>query len=138
MCNLYSQTKSQEAIRRLFRIDRDRTGNQPPLPGIYPDQLAPVIRTARDGAREMIRMRWGFPPPPNLGTRPITNVRNTKSPYWRNWLKSEFRCLMPATSFCEWTDARPKVPHWFALADNRPLSLSRGSEVAGSQSALSR
>jgi putative SOS response-associated peptidase YedK len=88
MCNLYSQTKSQEAIRRLFRVDRDTTGNQPPLPGIYPDQLAPVIRTARDGTREPIMMRWGFPPPPNLGTRPVTNVRNTKSRYWRGWLKA--------------------------------------------------
>jgi putative SOS response-associated peptidase YedK len=126
MCNLYSQTKSQEAIRQLFQVERDCTGNQPPLPGIYPDQLAPVIRTARDGAREMILMRWGFPPPPNLGTRPVTNVRNTKSPYWRNWLKPEFRCLVPATSFCEWTDSRPKVPHWFALGDDRPLFAFAG------------
>jgi hypothetical protein len=49
MCNLYSQTKSREQIRRLFRMDRDTTGNQPPLSGIYPDQLAPVICTARGG-----------------------------------------------------------------------------------------
>ena len=27
---------------------------------------------------------------------------------------------MPATSFCEWTDSRPKVPHWFAINSNRP------------------
>jgi hypothetical protein len=33
MCNLYSITRSQEAIRRLFRIGRDLTGNMPPLPG---------------------------------------------------------------------------------------------------------
>src|SRR5262245_10327971 len=35
---------------------------------------------------------------------PVTNVRNLKSPYWRGWLKAEWRCLVPATSFCEWTD----------------------------------
>jgi hypothetical protein len=31
------------------------------------------------------------------------------------WLKAEWRCLVPATSFCEWTDSRPKVTHWFAI-----------------------
>ena len=71
-------------------------------------------------------MRWGFPPPPNLGTRPVTNVRNTKSPYWRNWLnEAKYRCLVAATSFCEWTDSRPKVPHWFALDEQRtPLAFA--------------
>jgi putative SOS response-associated peptidase YedK len=98
----------------------------PPLPGIFPDTLAPVVRTNRDGELELVIMRWGFPPPPNLGTRPVTNVRNTKSPYWRNWLKSKFCCLVPATSFCEWTDSRPKVPRWFALAEDRPLFAFAG------------
>ena len=51
----------------------------------------------------------------------MTNVRNLKSGYWRPWLKREQRCLVQATSFCEWTDSRPKVTHWFALSDERPL-----------------
>jgi putative SOS response-associated peptidase YedK len=33
------------------------------LPGIFPDMMAPVIRNARDGERELTVMRWGFPPP---------------------------------------------------------------------------
>jgi putative SOS response-associated peptidase YedK len=126
VCNLYSLTKSQEAIRALTRAMRDTTGNLPPLPGIFPDTLAPVVRTAPDGVRELAMMRWGFPPPPNLGTRPVTNVRNTKSPYWRAWLKPAFRCLVPATSFCEYTDATPKVTHWFALDETRPLFCFAG------------
>jgi putative SOS response-associated peptidase YedK len=28
---------------------------------------------------------------------------------------------VPATSFCEYTDGQPKVPHWFALGADRPL-----------------
>jgi hypothetical protein len=67
----------------------------------FPDTLAPVVRTARDGERELTMMRWGFPRPPNLGNAPVTNVRNLKSPYWRGWLKAEWRCLVPAASFCE-------------------------------------
>jgi putative SOS response-associated peptidase YedK len=120
MCNLYSMTRSRDAIRNLFRVGQDRTGdNQPPLPAIFPDQLAPVVRV-EGGQRVMETMRWGFPPPPNLGTRPVTNVRNTRSSYWRAWLTPEFRCLVPATSFCEYTDSLPKVPHWFALDAERP------------------
>jgi putative SOS response-associated peptidase YedK len=126
MCNLYSITKSQDAIRRLFGVTRDQAGNLPPLPGIFPDGLAPVVRTARDGERELLMMRWGFPPPPNLGTRPVTNVRNVKSPYWRGWLKPEYRCLVPVTSFCEYTDSQPKIPHWFALNESRPLFAFAG------------
>jgi putative SOS response-associated peptidase YedK len=74
----------------------------------------------------MEMMRWGFPPPPNLGNRPVTNVRNVKRLYWRGWLKPGFRCLVPATSFCEYTDSQPKVPHWFALGSDRPLFAFAG------------
>jgi putative SOS response-associated peptidase YedK len=102
-------------MRRAFRVMRDLTGNLPSLPAVFPDTLAPVVRTARDGERELSLMRWGFPPPPNLGNAPVTNVRNLKSSYWRGWLKAEWRCLVPATSFCEWTDSRPKVTHWFVI-----------------------
>ncbi len=84
-------------MRRLFRVKRDLAGNLPGLPAVYPDPMAPVVRTARDGERELTMMRWGFPPPPNLGRVPVpvTNVRNLKSSYWRGWPKAEWRCLVP-------------------------------------------
>jgi putative SOS response-associated peptidase YedK len=126
MCNLYSITRGQEAIRRAFRVMRDRTGNLPSLPAVYPGAMAPVVHTARDGVRELSMMGWGFPPPPNFGKAPVTNVRNVKSPYWRGWLKEEWRCLVPANSFCEWTDRRPKIPHWFALGESRKLFAFAG------------
>jgi putative SOS response-associated peptidase YedK len=125
MCNLYSYTRTPDEVRRLLGVLRDRTGNQPALPAIFPDQLAPVVRTGRDGVREMAPMRWGLPPP-QAGLRPVTNVRNTDSAWWRPWLEPRWRCLVPANSFCEWTDARPKVPHWFALGDDRPLFAFAG------------
>jgi putative SOS response-associated peptidase YedK len=70
MCNLYSVTRSQEAIRRAFRVMRDLTGNLPSLPAVFPDTLAPVVRTARDGERELTMMRWetfGFDLPRTRG-----------------------------------------------------------------------
>jgi putative SOS response-associated peptidase YedK len=51
MCNLYSMTKSQTAIRELARAMVDRTGNMPPLPGIFPDYGAPIVREGPKGDR---------------------------------------------------------------------------------------
>ncbi len=62
MCNLYSMTRNQDAIRQLFRIRRDLAGNLPLMPAIFPDTLAPVVRVASDGDRELSLMRWGFLP----------------------------------------------------------------------------
>jgi len=122
MCNL----KSREAIVAITRAMRDRTGNQPPLPAIFPDQMAPVVRTAKDGVREMLNMRWGFPPPASAGKRPVTNIRNLNSNFWRAWMKPAFRCLAPVTSFVEYSDTTPKVAHWFALDEARPLFFFAG------------
>jgi putative SOS response-associated peptidase YedK len=126
VCNLYSMTTNQAAMRRLARVMRDNLGNQPPLPAIFPDQVAPVIRRNEAGERSLDQLRWGFPPPPDLGNRPVTNVRNLSSAYWRPWLARGFRCLVPANSFCEYTDTQPKVPHWFALSESRPLFAFAG------------
>jgi putative SOS response-associated peptidase YedK len=127
MCNLYSVTKGQQAIRDLYRAATDRAGNMPLLPGIFPDQLAPVVRTAREGGRELAMLRWGFPAPPQATPgRPVTNVRNVASPYWRAWMAPAYRCLVPATSFCEYAPGKPAVPTWFALDESRPLFAFAG------------
>jgi putative SOS response-associated peptidase YedK len=46
----------------LFKVGRDTTGNLPPLPAIFPDQMAPVVRVS-EGARELTMMRWGYAEP---------------------------------------------------------------------------
>ena len=51
MCNLYSLTKSQAAIRDLFAAKHDRTGNLPLFSGIFPDQMAPIVRGGAVGER---------------------------------------------------------------------------------------
>ncbi len=57
---LYAMTQSQRAIRELTRAMQDRTGNLPPLPGIFPDYKAPIVRNQREG-RELTMARWGMP-----------------------------------------------------------------------------
>ena len=95
MCNLYSVTKGQSAIRDLFRASHDRAGNLPLLPAIFPDQLAPIVRVGAGGERELVMARWGMPGPPQFGGAPITNIRNLDSPHWRGRLGKRNRCIVP-------------------------------------------
>ena len=116
MCNLYSMTKGQSAIRNLFRVDRDSAGNLRSMPGIFPDYPAPIVRNA-EGGRELALARWGMPSSskalmdatakraakleakgkpadfkellrmePDSGT---TNIRNTSSKHWKRCPDSE-------------------------------------------------
>jgi putative SOS response-associated peptidase YedK len=127
MCNLYSITKGQAAIIAFTRAMRDLTGNLPPMPGVFPDYAAPIVRNGPDGVRELMLARWGMPGPPQFGGAPITNIRNTASPHWRAWLKTEHRCVVPFTSFCEYADTKPrKTATWFALDEERPLAFFAG------------
>lgn len=141
MCNLYSQTKSQDAMRHLFdgmtkgiETFTDLTGNLPPQASIYPDHAAPIIRHGANGGWQMVMARWGMPTPQTFlkGKRTdpgVTNIRNTSSPHWRRWLGIEYRCLVPFTSFSE-IDQRPGAPRnhpvWFALGPDRPLAFFAG------------
>jgi putative SOS response-associated peptidase YedK len=152
MCNLYSMTKNQAAIRQLFRVDRDSTGNLPSMPGIFPDYPAPIVRNA-EGGREVTMARWGMPSSsqalfeatkkraakleakgkhvdfkellrmePDKGT---TNIRNLASPHWKPWLGVEHRCIVPMSSFSEFNkDAGGDI--WFALNESRPLVCFAG------------
>ncbi len=152
MCNLYSMTKNQAAIRNLFRVDRDSTGNLPSMAGIYPDYPAPIVRNTAAG-RELALARWGMPSSqlalmqatkkraakleakgkpvdfkellrkePDSGT---TNIRNVKSKHWQRWLGPENRCLVPFTSFSEFNKAEGGNI-WFALDESRPLACFAG------------
>ncbi len=132
MCNIYSMARSQAEVRRAARAMREGL-NLPPLPGVYPDYSAPIVRTGADGVRELAMARWGLPSPAfaleGKKTDPgITNVRNVKSSHWRRWLGPENRCLVPFSSFSEpGRSAEGKSePWWFALGEDRPLAFFAG------------
>ncbi|WP_430448611.1 SOS response-associated peptidase [Rhodophyticola sp.] len=133
MCNLYSVTKGQAAIRDLFDAMDDKTGNLPSMPGVFPDYLAPIVRAGANNTRELALARWGMPSPAfalegKRTDRGVTNIRNTKSPHWRRWLSPSSRCLVPFTSFSEpgrSADGKSE-PVWFALGEDRPLAFFAG------------
>lgn len=132
MCNLYSMTKSVEAMRRLFPTMRDHGINLPSLPGIYPDYPAPIIRGTLE-SRELVMARWGMPTPPQYleGKKRdpgVTNIRNVGSSHWRAWLGPDHRCLVPFTSFAEneVLEDGSRPPVWFAFSEDRPLAFFAG------------
>ena len=127
MCNLYSHTKGQQAIREMAQAVLDLAGNLEPQPAIFPDGLAPIVRVTGAGQRELVKARWGMPGPAQFGGYPITNIRNTSSAHWRRWLGVDNRCVVPFTSFCEYADTKPrKTPTWLALGEDRPLAFFAG------------
>jgi len=145
VCNLYSITTNQAAIAALFRVINRYVGNLPPMPGVFPDYPAPIVRNAGD-EREMTLMRWGMPPPPRTGGPPVTNIRNTLSPHWRGWLKPESRCLVPANSFSPPTASRcmrrsgtrrPKRSTSSGSADDRPLFAFGSGNALGTSRLMS-
>ncbi|MBS7698625.1 SOS response-associated peptidase family protein [Chelatococcus sp. YT9] len=152
MCNLYSVTKGQQAIRELAKAFEDYTGNLQRMPGVFPDYSAPIVRHGPNG-RALALARWGMPSSqfalmqaakkraekleakglavdfkellkmePDSGT---TNVRNTDSKHWQRWLGPDNRCLVPFTSFSEFNrEAGGDI--WFAFNDERPLAFFAG------------
>jgi putative SOS response-associated peptidase YedK len=64
MCNLYAVTSNQEVIRAWAGVmaENDRTGNMPPMPAVFPDYAAPIVRN-QPGGRELALVRWGMPEP---------------------------------------------------------------------------
>jgi putative SOS response-associated peptidase YedK len=120
VCNLYTMTATVDEIRRVFGNFAGDRANLPPFDEIYPGRPAPVLRREGTGLT-LETMTWGFPGPAAAKGRPVTNIRNLDSPFWRSALSNaERRCIVPVTRFCEWTaepDALTKRKRkvWFGL-----------------------
>jgi len=133
MCN--GMTRPQDAVGRFFPGGPliDRSGNMPPLPGIFPDFRALIVRYGGDG-RELVMARWGMPPSksalagkksePRRDQRPqrrvpsLAAMARTRVPLRRAVHEFRRHGLQPDAS-------RPPV--WFAFDETRPLASSPAS-----------
>lgn len=127
MCNLYRLGATRDEIAAYFKAHEswhDRSG-------VTKDYVAPgkpgyVVHEV-DGAKGFSVMNWGFP----FQGKPVTNVRNYGSPFWRSALRdSSRRCLVPFTSFQEWSVAPDpatgkKRPYYFHLP-SQPIAAFAG------------
>ncbi len=119
MCNLYTMTATVDEVRHLFGPFAGDRSNLPAYDEIYPGHPAPVLRRYGKGL-VMETMTWGFPGPAAAKGRPVTNIRNLESPFWRAALNNvNQRCIVPVTRFCEWTAedtvTKRKAKVWFGL-----------------------
>jgi putative SOS response-associated peptidase YedK len=139
-------------------------GNLAPMPGVFPDYKAPIVRNGAEG-RELATARWGMPSSskalmdatkkraeklqtkgksvdftellwmePDGGT---TDIRNVRSKHWTRWLGVENRCVVAFNSFSEFN--KPEGGDiWFALDETRPSPASPASGRTGRPSGRSR
>lgn len=123
MCNRYaSDIRKAGKERDYYGFDEWSETRINPMLGnavleVFPKSWGPVLKLGETGKLEWQRMRWGLPGPPKLGSAPVTNIRNVKSPHWRALLQTQHRCLVPFTAFSEYEDDSPKgakVIRWFA------------------------
>lgn len=128
MCTLYRLKTTAGEMARLFEAEA-RADWAPPV-DVHPDRQAPVVGHGKAG-RVLAMARWGVPPPTSApGRRPVVNIRNLASPFWRAALaRPALRCLVPADDFCEWTDtADPatgrKRKVFFGIADGSPFAFA--------------
>lgn len=122
-------TRNTKAIRDLFKVSGNRAAEITPKDAIFPGHMAPVVRLAEDGERELVELSWGFVLlQPGTAPRRVTNTRDDKlmGRFWRPSFEQR-RCLVPATSFCEPNDGRAPGEratwHWFALAGDEPRAM---------------
>jgi len=138
MTMLYRLDAAAAAVARAFGAEaRDDPWNGG---HVAPGGFAPVITAGREMVagprptartpRRMVPRLWGVPPPPSVhDVRPVLSVRNLESPFWiGNLRNSEFRCLVPATAFMEWSRPSPtdgkRAQRWFSCADQPVFAIA--------------
>lgn len=134
MCLLYRLDAPANQIATAFNADPGPDPWQPDY--VAPGKFAPVVVQGKE-SRRLVPRFWGVPPPPKVaaeGGRPVHNVRNLDSPFWIGTLRhTEFRCLVPVTSFMEWGGVRgSKTQHWFTVPSDPVFAFAgiwRDSEV---------
>jgi putative SOS response-associated peptidase YedK len=145
MCNRYRLTANRADLATTFGITLPFAEDLAlPAPDLFPKRPALVVR-AEGGDRRFDVMSWGFPHTITGRSgkpiqKPVTNVRNYTSPFWRSALANPARrCLVPFTAFSEYGPGQPgHMPlHWFAIPSQpiacfagvwRPLGDADGTE----------
>ena len=118
MCNLYTQTRAVEAVRRLFAARQMPLTFPEGVPNLAPTDIritdpGPIVRavSGQTGSYEMVIRRWSWPGP---GGRPVFNFRSDGREF------DSGRCLIVADGFYEFTapdDPKQKKKRRWLFAD---------------------
>jgi putative SOS response-associated peptidase YedK len=123
MCGRYivAQLAAAEKLFKLQRVTWELTASY----NVAPTQSVPIVRVARDGAREGVMVRWGLIPYFTRGEPPRFSTINARietletAPSYREPWQRGRRCLQITSGFYEWhLDAQGrKAPYFVHLAD---------------------
>lgn len=130
MCGRYRLSRRKQVVEEHFDVvsgEEDWT----PRYNIAPTQPVPVVRqNPREGAREILFMRWGLIPSwatdASIGNRTINARSETveTTPSFRDPFRSQ-RCLIPADGFYEWKrNGKTKQPFCFEVADGQLFAFA--------------
>ncbi|MEM8799841.1 MAG: SOS response-associated peptidase family protein [Pseudomonadota bacterium] len=109
MCNLYRTRTAAAEIALLFKTNRITGPDQLEKDYVSPGKPGWIVNS--DGevtTRAFGRPHW------QAGKAAVCNIRNLDSRWWASLVAAPaHRCLVPVTSFMEWSDVRPRKQVWF-------------------------
>ena len=128
MCSRYFLDAEGNVIAFTFHVPTQQVVRK--RFNIAPTQEAPVVRTGRDGEREIAMLRWGLVPAwakdLKAGTRMI-NARGesvAEKPAFRSAMQKR-RCIVPASGFFEWQgEPGHKQPFAITLPEERLFAFA--------------
>jgi putative SOS response-associated peptidase YedK len=125
MCGRASQRGKREDFRNyVYKFDPGHDLNRG---NIKPTEIVPIVINHRDEVKTVEANWWcQFDGSKEWSTEYSTFNANIekleKSPLWRNLLKTK-RCIMPVTSFYEWSE-KGKPPMEIYANDGKPFALA--------------
>lgn len=116
MCNSYETRGNASVLVEMLEAQQLPLAAAPPIfaaaDTVRPTDVAPIVRRG-DGGLELVLRRWGFAPArPKAG--PVINVRSERRAF------DHHRCLIPATSFFEFTGTRSPKTRWRFTTPDAP------------------
>lgn len=137
MCGRFTHLLTYRQLRDLYLITEPEIGPGAPEPDLKPrynmapSQVAPVVRLAKSGKRELAMLRWGLIPfwakDEKIAYKTINARAETvaTAPAFRAAFKVR-RCLVPASGFYEWKKLPDggKQPYLIGMRDGSPLTFA--------------
>jgi len=130
MCGRFTLRAKLNLLLQQFAVETSEIDDWPPRYNIAPTQDVLAVRSAENGKRELIPLRWGLIPPWSkeikIGSRMINARAETiaEKPSFRSPFKRR-RCLIIADGFYEWKKtAKAKQPYHISLTGGKPFALA--------------
>jgi putative SOS response-associated peptidase YedK len=128
MCGRFVQYSDPDAIAEHFDLETDLSSEA--RYNVAPTQPVLAVRLDQDGARELVRLRWGLIPFWSKGPDNRFSMINARAetvaskPAYRAAFAKR-RCLIPADAFYEWQPGQPhKTPFAIRRLDESPFAMA--------------